>query len=50
MIHSLKNKIERFLDLECYHPNDKNFDQERFELKRDIKILRYKLKNGYSRN
>lgn len=42
----LKSKIEKFLNLECYHSKDKNFDQERFNLKRDIKILKHKIKNG----
>lgn len=42
MSKSLKDKINRFLDLECYKSNDKNFDQERFELKRDIKIIKHK--------
>ncbi len=45
MNQSLKDKINRFLDLECYCSKDKNFDKERFELKRDIKILKYKIKN-----
>lgn len=40
----LKDKIDRFLDLECHYSNDKNFDQERFDLKRDIKIIKHKLK------
>lgn len=38
----LKIKIDRFLDLECHHSKDKNFDQERLNLKRDIKIIKYK--------
>ena len=41
----LKVKINRFLDLECYYQKDRNFDKEKFELKRDIKILKHKLKN-----
>jgi hypothetical protein len=45
MSQLLEIKINRFLDLECYYSKDRNFDQERFELKRDIKILKYKIKN-----
>jgi len=41
----LKDKTARFLDLECYYSNNKNFDQERFNLKRDIKIIKNKIKN-----